>query len=162
MFAIFNTSVPQPRGGFCISVFLIVKRNSEILVGKISNPERWSKNWGLDLAHPERWRDRWQIPAAFLEIGDHPNQTAERILREQLERKEFKISEPKFFVSGGESSVRPGTIHNDLFFVYEMQYPDELVQPECFSELHFVKRPKLSELNFGRGHDEVLRLAGVM
>src|SRR5947209_7068238 len=92
MQSIFNPDVSQPPGGFCISVFLTVRRGSSILVGKIVKPEIWGERWGLLVNRPERWRDKWQIPATFLLIGEHPRSAADRIWRDQLELDNFSPS----------------------------------------------------------------------
>jgi ADP-ribose pyrophosphatase YjhB (NUDIX family) len=160
MFAVFNPSTKPPPGGFCISVFLIVKKNDSVLVGKISDSETWKERWGLDVGHPERWREKWQIPATFLKIGEHPDDGVRRVWVEQLGLSDPSFSLPKILVSSGPSSVRPGTVHSDLFFVYEKEYDNGIVQLPHFSGLHFESMSELKKLQFGRGHDEVLALCG--
>jgi hypothetical protein len=160
MLAIFNPDVKQPPGGFCISVFLISTRDSSTLVGKIANPTKWSERWGLDLKHSERWENKWQLPATYLEIGESPLQTAERISSDQLGIANARLTNPRFFASSGPSSVRPGTIHNDLLFAYDLDFEGDL-RTENFRELHYEANSTLSKLEFGRGHDEVLHLCKV-
>jgi ADP-ribose pyrophosphatase YjhB (NUDIX family) len=166
LFAIFNPDLAPPPGGFCVSVFVVARKKREpssILVGKIAKPEFWDERWGLSLTHPERWRDKWQIPAAFLKIGEHPEKTAMNICREQVGMSnQIVLANPRFFTSGGASSVRPGTTHEDLFFVYDVEVDEELKKPEHFSAFEFVEASKLPSMTFGRGHDEVLRLCKVL
>jgi ADP-ribose pyrophosphatase YjhB (NUDIX family) len=165
LFAIFNPDRAQPPGGYCVSVFVIVKRNHpdpSILVGKIAEPNYWEAEWGLDLKHPERWEGKWQIPATFLKVGEHPDSAALNVCKSQIGLHEgANPSNPRFFTSGGPSSVRPGTNHEDLFFVYDVEVGEELLKPTHFSELHFVETKRLNELQFGRGHDEVLHLCKI-
>jgi len=158
-FSIFNPSVAPPPGGFCISVFLVVQKGNSIAVGKISNPRLWNERWGLDMAHPERWEDRWQLPATFLKVGEHPRDAAARVWQEQLGLAERKFSEPKIFVSCGPSSVRPGTTHCDLLFVYSVLYDGPINPQPHFTDLRFADQAEVKNLNFGRGHDEVLKLS---
>jgi ADP-ribose pyrophosphatase YjhB (NUDIX family) len=157
----FNPDVPPPPGGFCISIFLTVREESKILLGKIGDSQKWSDNWGLGLKSPERWKDKWQLPGAYLGIGEHPLDTAARICTDQLELSNYSLStNPRIFATSGENASRPGTIHNDLFFVFDMIHRGRIPRPAHFSELEFVECSKLANLEFGRGHDDVLRLSG--
>jgi ADP-ribose pyrophosphatase YjhB (NUDIX family) len=161
-FARFNPETPPPQGGFCVSVFLTINKESSILLGKIGDAPLWSERWGLGLKNPERWRDKWQLPGTYLFVGEHPQDAAKRISLEQLELEKYDsmFSQPKIFATKGENSLRPGTIHSDLFFVYDTIYNGDVKRPPHFSELKFVEISRLPELSFGRGHDDVLRLCG--
>jgi ADP-ribose pyrophosphatase YjhB (NUDIX family) len=162
MMAKFNSNLPAPAGGFCISVFVIIKQASTTLIGTITDPSLWSERWGLSIDHPERWDGKWQIPATYLLIGENPKKAAERVCREQLELENYSLSDPSIFATQSEDSANPAVNHADLFFVYKMFYNGGIKRPAHFGDLKFIDDAELPKLTFGRGHDEVLSLIGLL
>ncbi|MFQ5762687.1 MAG: hypothetical protein ACE5PO_06605 [Candidatus Bathyarchaeia archaeon] len=159
-FVIFNDENPATTGGFCVSAFVIAKRNNGVLVGKIAQPEVWAEKWYLPLNYPHVWKGLWQLPATYLMLGEHPDVAAQRVMREQLTVTEYKLGTPKIFASTMESKRRPGNIHNDIFFVYDAEIGQSIPQLPWFSEIHYADPQKVANMTFGRAHKDVLEAVG--
>lgn len=149
-----------PKGGACISAFVLVRKGDSLLLGKIGDPELWAEKWGLALGYPERWKDKWQIPASYLRFGEHPDEAAERVVKDQLK---IGKSEMRFLglqSHAADSSVSPGNLHWDLCFIYESKTDGPLESPEWFKELRFFKTNELPKTDMGRGHGDLIATLG--
>ena len=61
---------PTPEAGLCVGSFLVIEKKGRILFGKAVKPE-FAKG-------------KWLLPASHLKYGEHPDDAAKRILKEQL------------------------------------------------------------------------------
>ncbi|MBI4257372.1 MAG: NUDIX hydrolase [Thaumarchaeota archaeon] len=148
------------KGGTCLSSFVIIKKNNEVLLGKITQPETWAERWCLTLDHPERWKDKWQIPCSYLKFGEHPDQTAKRIIEEQLQITKYNLNRIMVKSFSGESSIYKGEVHWDICFIYESLVHEEIKPQPWFSELKFIPMSQAQNLEFGRSHGEILAALG--
>ena len=75
-----------PKGGTCISSFLVLKAKGGVLVGKMSRPEIWIERFfmGEKFAPQYAASNKWLIPASHLKYGERPEDAAKRILIEQV------------------------------------------------------------------------------
>ncbi|MFQ6011605.1 MAG: NUDIX hydrolase [Nitrososphaerales archaeon] len=153
-FAIFGTGQDNrshtPEKGVCLSSFLIIRKGEDVLLGKVGDAELWKEKWCLPWIE-ERWRDKWVLPASHLLMGEHPNDAANRILREMLGQESLTPTYHSTQSFVGETG------HWDVCFIYTAQVDREVPKPAWFSELGFLNVKELEKSSFGRGHDEVLK-----
>jgi ADP-ribose pyrophosphatase YjhB (NUDIX family) len=146
---------PTPEGGLCIGSFLIIEKKGAVLFGKAVKPE-FAKG-------------KWLLPASHLKFGEHPDVAARRIVMEQLSAEANVI---KYRGVWGFADL-----HWDICFVYDVKLdsepkvleeaeaskypPDYFYSSQLFSNLAYLQPQEVKD-QLGRGHDEVLRAAGVL
>ncbi len=146
---------PTPDAGLCLGSFLVIEKGGRVLFGKALKPEFA--------------RGKWLLPASHLKYGEHPDEAAKRISKEQLgvEAQNIKFRGLWSFAQ----------LHWDLCFVYDVKlrheprvideaeasgYPsDYFYSSQLFSNLEYLQPEKVKN-EIGRGHDEVLLAAGVL
>ena len=153
-----------PKGGTCLSSFLVLKRKDGILVGKMSKPEVWVERFfmGEKFAPIYASSNKWLIPASHLKYGEKPEDAAACILVEQVGVPKSKLSFLQVQSHLSQDPQDPDAAHWDICFVYSGTLRKEPEMPEWFSELKFVNPRKLSTENFTRGHGDVLRELGMI
>jgi len=153
-----------PKGGTCLSSFLVLTGKGGVLVGKMAKPEVWVERFyvGETFAPKYASSGKWLLPASHLTFGEKPEDAAKRILTEQLGLKDVKLSlvQVQSHLSG--DSTNPDDAHWDVCFVYEGKVKGDLKKPEWFSELAFIKPNSLTVDDFTRGHGDVLKESGVI
>ena len=65
-----------PKGGTCISSFIIAEKNGEVLLGKITKPEIWVERFLMGSAFAPKYASsgKWMLPASHLKFGESPDQ----------------------------------------------------------------------------------------
>lgn len=153
-----------PKGGTCISAFLILSGNGGILVGKMAKPEIWVERFymGEQFAPIYAASNKWLLPASHLEYGEKPEDAATRVLTQQLciEEAKLDLKQVQSHLSG--DSRDSDVSHWDICLVYEGKIGGELQKPEWFSDLKFVKPETITSNDFTRGHGDVLLELGVL
>jgi ADP-ribose pyrophosphatase YjhB (NUDIX family) len=153
-----------PKGGTCLSVFLVLKRNNGVLAGKMTKPDLWVKKFfvGESFAPKYAASGKWILPASHLKYGEKPDDAAKRVLTEQLGLGgvKLKFGEVQSHLSGDPKDS--DNAHWDICFVYEGEVTRAVPKPEWFSELEFIKASKLSVDDFTRGHGDVLKELGTI
>ena len=153
-----------PKGGTCLSAFLVLKGKDGVLVGKMAKPDLWVKNFfvGESFAPKYASSGKWILPASHLKYGESPDDAAKRILTEQLGLSGVKmnLSEVQSHLSGNPNDS--DAAHWDICFIYEGKVTKAVQKPEWFSELAFMKASKLSVDDFTRGHGDVLKEFGTI
>lgn len=153
-----------PSAGVCLSVFVIARRDSSILLGHPRVHDGWPEKGG----YPKKRAlelDRegaWLLPATHLLMDEPPDQAARRITREWAGLK----GAPKFKMV--QSHLRPARLWNpklkgnhwDLCFVYELRSRDCPKPKPWWSEMRFVQPSEIRRMNLGRGHLDILEEAG--
>ena len=73
-----------PKGGACISAFLVLTGKGGVLVGKMARPEIWVERFfvGESFAPQYASSGKWILPASHLKYGEKPDDSAKRILNE--------------------------------------------------------------------------------
>jgi ADP-ribose pyrophosphatase YjhB (NUDIX family) len=153
-----------PKGGTCISSFLVIKSKGGVLVGKMTKPEIWVERFLVGEMFAPRYASsgKWLLPASYLKYGEKPEDAAMRVLTEQVALPKSKLSLVQVQSHLAQDPNDPEAAHWDLCFVYGGTFRGKLRTPEWFSELKFVKPRQLSADDFTRGHGDVLRALGVI
>ena len=152
-----------PKGGVCMSSFLVLRGKAGILVGKMAKPELWTEKFqvGEPYASEAVSSGKWVLPASHLRFWESPEDAANRILTEQLQAKKIKLKllEAQSHLSDPND---PENAHWDICFVHGGTLKGALKSREWFSELKFVNPKKLTSDEFARGHGDVLTQLGVI
>ena len=153
-----------PKGGTCLSSFVILRSKDGILAGKMTKPEIWVEKFlvGESFAPKYAASNKWMLPASHLIYGERPEDAATRILTEQvgLAKAKLKLSQVQSHLS--QSPTDPEAAHWDICFVYEGQRGRKVRKPDWFSELKFLKPRTLKVDDFTRGHGDVLLELGMI
>jgi ADP-ribose pyrophosphatase YjhB (NUDIX family) len=153
-----------PKGGTCVSVFLVLKGKEGILVGKMAKPEIWIDKFLVGEAFAPKYAasGKWLIPASHLKYGEKPEDAATRVLVEQVGASKSKLSFLEVQSHLSQDPNDPEAAHWDLCLVYGGTVKGKIKRPEWFSELNFVKPKELKSDDFTRGHGDVLKELGVI
>jgi ADP-ribose pyrophosphatase YjhB (NUDIX family) len=152
-----------PKGGACISSFVVAQKEGKVLVGKMSNPEIWVDRFLVGSAFAPKYAasGKWMLPASHLKFGESPDESAQRILREQLlvEVQDLRLAGIQSHLSGEPAD--PENAHWDLCIIYNATVPEPSSVPEWFSELRYVPVKNLRPSDFTRGHGDILERLGL-
>jgi len=162
--AMFNES-NVPKGGTCLSAFLVLKGKAGILVGKMAKPEIWVEKFLVGEAFAPRYvsSNKWILPASHLKYGEKPEDAAKRVLVEQVGVGNVKLSLLQVQSHLSQDPNDPEAAHWDVCFVYGGQLRGKQLQrPEWFSELTFEKPKALKSQDFTRGHGDILTELGIV
>jgi ADP-ribose pyrophosphatase YjhB (NUDIX family) len=153
-----------PKGGTCISAFLVLAGKGGFLAGKMTQPNVWVEKFlvGENFAPKYAASGKWILPASHLKYGEKPEDAAKRILTEQLGLSKVKLTftEVQSHLSGNPND--PEGAHWDICFIYVGRVKGNVPKPEWFSELAFLKPKDLSVEDFTRGHGDVLKELGTI
>lgn len=153
-----------PKGGACISVFLVLKGRDGILVGKMTRPEIWIDRFLVGEAFAPKYAasGKWLIPASHLKFGENPEDAAVRVLVEQVGARKSKLSLLQVQSHLSQDPNDPEAAHWDICLIYGGRPRGKVERPEWFSDLRFVKPKELTSEDFTRGHGDVLKELGVI
>lgn len=124
--ALFGSEFGFPPGGFCVSVFLLVRDGPKVLVGRMAESPRWIEEWNPNLAYYDadmrrRALDGLRFPATYLREGEAPDAAATRIWRDQLGLEgRPRLGPPRIVSEAGPSRRSPGHNHWDLVFLFDV------------------------------------------
>lgn len=147
---------PGPVGSLCLSSFVLALKRGSLLLGKVSHPDIWERQWALPTWKPSKWRGKLLLPATHLLLKEHPDQAAERIMRNML-----KVSEYKLAFHGIQSHVRKRPLHWDICFIYHARIKGLVKKPPWFAELRYVEFKEIRREELGRDHADVIEKAGI-
>ncbi|HXW37101.1 MAG TPA: hypothetical protein VEJ36_04280 [Nitrososphaerales archaeon] len=154
-----------PAGGMCLSSFVVINetgRKENVLLGHLNPKAPWDHIGALD---PERiavHSKGWMIPSSHLILKESPQDSANRILKEQLELDGVSLSGPKV-VSEVYTPRRFPDIpsHWDIEFIFTGELPREsLPRPGAWTEMRFVDTRATKRAEMARAHEEVLESLG--
>jgi ADP-ribose pyrophosphatase YjhB (NUDIX family) len=153
-----------PKGGACISAFLVLKGKDGILVGKMTKPEVWVERFfvGENFAPQYASSGKWLLPASHLKYGEKPDVAAKRILNEQVGLGNVKLAFGQVQSHLPQDPNDPESAHWDICFIYQGNVNGEVKRPDWFSELRFVKAKEMTPDDFTRGHGDVLKELGTI
>jgi ADP-ribose pyrophosphatase YjhB (NUDIX family) len=153
-----------PKGGACISAFLVLEGKDGVLVGKMTKPDIWVERFlvGPSFAPKYASSGKWTLPASHLQYGEKPEKAAERILKEQLGLSGVKLMLSQVQSHLSQDPNDPDAAHWDICFIYTGKIRGKVSMPEWFSQLEFVRPGKLSAEDFTRGHGDVLKELGTI
>ena len=154
-----------PKGGTCLSSFLVLRRKGTILVGKMAKPEIWVERFMVGEAFAPKYAssNKWLLPASHLMYGEKPEDAAKRVLTEQVNVSNAKLSLLQVQSHISQNPNDPEAAHWDICFVYTAEFRGkQLNRPEWFSELGFQNPKSLKSEDFTRGHGDVLTELGII
>lgn len=155
-----------PKGGFCVSAFLIVRnRRGDVLLGQPKEHRDWPEKGCLPY-----WRVRdiqkengWILPASHFLVDESPAHAAPRIMRTWAGIAEgsprLLAVESEVMPTGiktGSGRARHALNHWALCFVYGLRTNRRPKTPRAWAELKFVPVRKLRKIHIGRNHGDLL------
>jgi ADP-ribose pyrophosphatase YjhB (NUDIX family) len=158
--------VHVPRGGVCLSAFLIVRnRRGDVLFGRPQPHSTWPERGCLP-----RWRvdeinrnEEWILPASHLMMAESPDRAARRIAREWAGLPHAKlrfigIDSSQFPMGGrvGRGRTRRRVYHWTLCFLYEARSERSPRPSPKWKVLTFIPKKRIRGLRIGRFHRDVL------
>lgn len=152
-----------PDAGFCASSFVIARQGRKFLAGIPEEHPKWGEEWApnflvyskTDLADEYR---SWRLPASYLFEGEHPDDTARRVLRDQLQLGSRALHDPQVYAFHDPSSWFPGKKHYDLCFVYEVRGLSPKARPPWWKRLEFVDRKTLHTEELGSAMSDLMKV----
>jgi hypothetical protein len=160
-------SVTQiPKDGLCLSTFLILRAQDNahaVLMGHMNPAAPWDDIGALDRERIEAHRHGWMLPSSHLIYYESPDESAQRILREQLELPPQTLAPPVVMSETYAPRRHPGaTQHWDLGFLYQGSIPSRPVPfAPAWKELAFVDTRTVRRSEIARSHEDVLSLIGL-
>jgi len=150
------------RGGFCISVFAIIRRRSQVLLVRPKEHTRWKQEWApnwrlydSDLLANEY--KSWRFPSSYIREGESPEDTLRRLVGEQLGIQSFEILSSKLLNYYEPSRRYPDRLHWDYCFVYEVKIGEEPTIKPWYSSVEFVDLRILDTKDFGSAQGSLLK-----
>jgi cation diffusion facilitator CzcD-associated flavoprotein CzcO len=162
--ALFNES-NVPKGGTCLSSFLVLRSDGKILVGKMTRPEIWIEKFLVGEMFAEKYAksSKWVLPASHLLYGEHPFDAARRVLSDQLavkDKLELSLTQVQSHLS--QDPKDPDVAHWDVCFVYDGEIHQTIARPAWYASLELVDPSAISKDDFTRGHGDVLEQLGLI
>lgn len=162
-FALFGPSEKHsvPQGGFCISVFAILENSGKILFAKPKDHPRWREEWAPNwrlYSHEQLAREFecWRFPAAYVKEGESPEDTLGRIMRDELQVREYEILAHNLFNFYEESSRYPGRFHWDYCFAYKVRTETSPGRLPWFDRMEYLDPSNLAPSDLGSAQGEML------
>ncbi len=154
----------MPEAGFCASSFVLVRNGGgKVLAGIAEDHRKWRQQWQPNI-NAYRLQDQeaefrsWRLPAAYLFEGEHPDDTARRVMRDQLRIPVRKLDRPAIYAFYDPSSWYTGRRHYDLCFVYDIHGAAPQEVPEWWQRLEFVTPRFLRGQELGSAMSDLLRV----
>ncbi len=151
-----------PEAGFCASSFVLVHNGKGVLAGVPRDHRKWREQWQPNI-NVYRPRDQeaefrsWRLPAAFLLEGEHPDDTARRVMRDQLRIPLKRLEPPTIRTFYDPSSWYPGRRHYDMCFVYEVKGAPPREMPPWWQRLEVVEPRFLRKVELGSAMGDLVR-----
>ena len=156
---------PAPRGGMCISVFVVARAGDACLLGMPKGRKRWIAEWVPAWgAYPKEDLEavfrQWRLPSGYLREGEHPDDCLGRVVRGQLGVQGFTSSGSRVLSYSTPSDWYPGSEHWDLAFVYGVELHGAPKARPWWRELRFVGGTERTHADFG-WNDDMMRDLGL-
>ena len=155
-----------PNGGFCLSAFLVISEAGDegrVLMGHLNPAAPWDHVGALDKSRVQAHSNGWMLPSSHLIIHESPQETAQRILKEQLGIDEAIILSGPKVVSEVYTPKRFPDIQNhwDLEFIFNGTLASRQVHGgNIWTDLRFLRVNEMSRSEITRSHEDVLESAG--
>jgi hypothetical protein len=155
-----------PRDGLCLSTFVILRAQENphaVLMGHMNPAAPWDDLGALDPDRVEAHRHGWMLPSSHLIYFESPDDSAQRIVREQLDLSPQRFASPVVMSDSYAPRRHPGATHHwDLGFLYQGSIPSRPVpHAAAWEELAFVDTNTVHLAEIARSHEDVLRLVGL-
>ena len=155
-----------PAEGLCLSTFLVFRpagQSGRALLGHIDPQGPWTHIGGFDASRARQWLKGWMLPSSQLLYYETVEDSARRIAREQLGVELGALPAP-LLMSDSEQrpSAATGNLHWDIGFVFVIDgASDRPPSHPAWTDLSFIDVAKTTRQEYVRGHQDVLRLAGM-
>ena len=154
-----------PKSGLCLSVFVLVgdpKNPNLVVLGRPAASAPWSEIGSLEAAPLEALQERWILPASHLVEFESPRTAADRVVREQLGLEHLELRGPEVYSDSYPFASDPeGGPHWDLDFLFRADWPHgRELHSTAFRELRLIDTRTIGASHLGRGHGDILILAG--
>lgn len=148
-----------PKGGMCLSVFLVLWKNDRrnVLLGRVDPGYDWVRIGALSKERTERISDRWMLPSSHLLLYESPRDAARRVSKEQLGLIWEDVNSQELHVFS-EAYSEP--THWDMEFVFRGEL-DGLPRSTAWKELRFIDVSKVPDREFARSHQDILAEVGL-
>jgi len=150
-----------PKGGVCLSSFVIVRKGDSVLMGIPKASKAWPEKGGYPKFAAKRLEKNrsWLLPSTPLLMEESPDEAANRVVHEWAGLE----GQPRF--TGIQSHTHDsgrveGYNHWDICFLYEMKANALPDKKAWWSEVRFIPISEVRKLKIGRGHRDVLEMAG--
>ena len=159
--------MPQvPEGGLCLSAFLVItdtQNPNSVLMGNLNPKAPWDHIGALDPARIEAHSKGWMLPSSHLIVYESPHDAAKRILKEQLELDNLKLSEPTVISETYLPKRFPNMPHHwDIEFIFKGQIDkDQMPKPQAWLRLDLVNLSFTSKAEIARSHEDILESVGL-
>ena len=90
-----------------------------------------------------------RLPGAYLREGEHPDETLDRVMKDQLGVKKYGTSLPLVFSWYSPSDWYPGKRHWGLLFAYKVKAQAPSKIPSWWRDLSWVNPSALHACDFG-------------
>lgn len=155
----------MPDAGFCASSFVLVHHGRKVLAGIPQDHRKWREQWQPNIStyrpqDQEAEFQSWRLPAAFLFEGEHPDDTARRVMKDQIRLAPRKLERPAIYAFYDRSNWYPGRRHYDLCFVYEVHNSGPREVPAWWERLEFVEPAFLRKQELGSAMSDLLKVLG--
>lgn len=152
-----------PDAGFCASSFVIIRQGAKVLAGIPKNQRKWREEWAPNwLVYTKESLENeyrsWRLPASYLYEGESPDDTARRVLRDQLRMRAAKLGPAANYAFHDPSSWYPGRKHYDLCFVYEVRGTPPKTIPSWWQRLEFVDVRTLRKVEMGSAMSDLMKV----
>jgi hypothetical protein len=149
----------------CLSTFLVIQPpggDRRVLLGRLDPEAPWDRLAALERSRLPLIGDRWLLPASQLLFFESPQEAAHRIVREHLESDPLPLLGPSVYSEAYRRPDSPSADpHWDLHFVFRGRWPsDRAPKASPWKELAFLDPATLDPTEIGRGHGDILALAG--
>ncbi len=153
----------MPDAGFCASSFVVLRKGTKILAGIPRNHRKWRNEWAPNwlVYTKESLEDEyrfWRLPASYLYEGENPDDTARRVLKDQLRIRDGKLGPLSHYAFHDPSSWYPGRRHYDLCFVYEARGSLPKTIPEWWERLDFIDLKVLRKMDLGSSMGDLMKV----
>ncbi|MGI0090301.1 MAG: NUDIX domain-containing protein [Nitrososphaerales archaeon] len=150
------------QGGFCMSAFAIIKKDSRVLLVKPRDHPRWKEEWApnwrlYDTESLSNEFRSWRFPSSYVREGESPEDTLTRLVKEQLGISSLEVMTSRLLNFYGPSRMYPDKMHWDYCFVYDVKVNETPTLKPWYSALEYADLRTLDAKDFGSSQGGLLR-----
>jgi ADP-ribose pyrophosphatase YjhB (NUDIX family) len=148
-----------PSDGFCISTFLVIadpENPKSVLMGKIDPSGPWDHLGAMFPDLVQAASKGWMLPSSHLIPFESPDDSARRILREQLGADDLELSEPRIFSEVYNQKGRENHWDLQLVFQGKLEPDAHLNTAGIWKELRFLDVDTISGGEIARSNGDIL------
>ncbi|MDG6940349.1 MAG: NUDIX hydrolase [Nitrososphaerota archaeon] len=153
-----------PGGGFCISVFAVIRKGESVLLVRPKAHEKWQEEWAPNwrVYEPEmleREMRAWRLPSAYVKEGEAPEGALSRVMREQLGISRYKVAASSLENFYDPSRRFPGQMHWDYCFVFEVSTEEDVKKQPWLDAAEYVAA---RGAEFGSAQEDLAKRVGLL